>query len=292
MTIGNGSAGADPAGGGDAAPRAIDTSKPSPPATEGDEGFVLQLPAFQGPLDLLLRLIEREELDVTSVSVFAVTEQYLSHLRSAESMALSALAEFVAMGARLLLLKSRALLPRDGSDRDGSDEEQGDDDAAGLIAALQEYQRYKRAAEHLHDLEEEHRSGYRREAARPQVQLPTGLDSLTLDALVDLFRDVLERLPEPQEQPRVEREPVRLADRVDSIVGLLERDGRASFQRLVEGASTRLDVIVSFLAVLELIKAQFIEARQPDAFGDIELVRISGGTAPTEADLAEDFGDV
>ncbi len=289
MTIETGPADADPAGGDDAAPHALDTSKPSPPVTEGGEGFVLQLPAFQGPLDLLLHLIERDELDVTEVSVFAVTKQYLSHLRSGEGIELSALADFVAMGARLLLLKSRALLPREGSDEEEGDE---DGDAAGLVAALQEYQRYKRAAEHLHDLEEEHRTGYRREAAPPQVQLPTGLDSLTLDALVDLFREVLERLPEPEEQPKVEREPIRLADRVDFMVELLERDGRASFQRLVEGASSRLDVIVSFLAVLELIKVRFIEARQPDAFGDIELVRISGGTAPTEANLAEDFGDV
>ncbi len=289
MTIGTGSAGADPASGDDAAPHAVDASKPSPPSVTGGEGFALQLPAFQGPLDLLLHLIEREELDVIEVSVFAVTEQYLSHLRSGDGIDISALAEFVAMGARLLLLKSRALLPREGPDEEEGDE---DGDAAGLVATLQEYQRYKRAAEHLHDLEEEHRTGYRREAAPPQVQLPTGLDGLTLDALVDLFRKVLERLPEPQEQPKVEREPIRLADRVDSMVELLERDGRASFQRLVEGASTRLEVIVSFLAVLELIKVRFIEARQPDAFGDIELVRISGGRAPTEADLAEDFGDV
>ena len=289
MTIGAGSAGADPAGDDDAAPHAPDTTRPSPPSETGGEGFLLQLPAFQGPLDLLLHLIERDELDVTEVSVFTVTEQYLSHLRSGEGIDLSALADFVAMGARLLLLKSRALLPREGS---GGEEGDEDGDAAGLVAALREYQRYKRAAGHLHDLEEQHRSGYRRDAAPPQVQLPTGLDGLTLDALVDLFRKVLERIPEPQEQPKVEREPIRLADRVDSMVELLERDGHASFQRLVEGASTRLDVIVSFLAVLELIKVRFIEAHQPDAFGDIELVRISGATAPTEANLAEDSGDV
>ena len=280
-------AGEGPAGAGGGAREAGDDPASAPP--DHGEGFTLRLPAFEGPLDLLLHLIERQELDVTEVSLLTVTEQYLAHLRAGEQVNLSALADFVAVGARLLLLKSRALLPRDESDEP---EDAEDGDAAGLVAALHEYRRYRRAAEHLHALEEEHRTGYRREAAAPETQLPSGLDRTTLDALVELFRDVLGRLPEQPQAAEVEREPVRLADRVASLVETLEREGRVPFRGLVERATTRLEVIIDFLAVLELIKARFLEARQSDAFGEIELVRLEGARAPTASDLAGDFDAV
>src|SRR5687767_9982366 len=105
------------------------------PGPEDERGIVLRLPAFEGPLDLLLHLIEREDLDVTLVSLLAVTEQYLARLRSAESMNVGALADFVAMGARLLLLKSRALLPREHQPEDDAAEEDAADPEA-LLAAL------------------------------------------------------------------------------------------------------------------------------------------------------------
>ncbi|MDP6605343.1 MAG: ScpA family protein [Dehalococcoidia bacterium] len=271
----------------------VDDADPSDTAEEGDEveqdgdgeaGFMLQLPAFEGPLDLLLHLIERQELDITELSVLQVTEQYLTHLRSGDQINLTALAEFVAMGARLLLLKSRALLAPSGVVVDGEDE-----DAAGdLVAALQEYRRYRRAAEHLRDLEDQHRTAYRREAAPPEVPLPSGLDDVTLDGLVDLFREVLERLPEEEELAEVEREPIRLADRISSVVARLEREPRLPFRGLIAGAETRLEVIVDFMAVLELIKLRFLEASQPDAFGEIELVRLEGAAAPSEETEAFD----
>jgi segregation and condensation protein A len=254
-------------------------------ATDEDEpGFMLQLPAFEGPLDLLLHLIERQELDITELSVLQVTEQYLTHLRSGDQINLAALAEFVAMGARLLLLKSRALLAPTGVAVEGEDE----DDADDLVAALQEYRRYRRAAEHLRDLEDQHRTAYRREAAPPDVPLPTGLDDVTLDGLVGLFREVLERLPEEEELPEVAREPIRLADRVSSLVARLEREPRFPFRSLIARAETRLEVIVDFMAVLELIKMRFMEASQPDAFGEIELVRLEGAAAPSEETEAFD----
>ena len=260
-----------------------DAADPAPPGAEAAADFVLRLPTFEGPLDLLLHLIERQELDITDLSVMAVAEQYLGYLRSGEQISLSALATFVAMGARLLLLKSRALLPGDRTEDAERDE---DGDAAGLVTALQEYRRYKRAADHLRRLEDDHRTAYRREAEPPQTQLPTGLDSVTLDALAGVFRNALERLPEPAEQTEIARDPVRLADRVALLTGALERDGRISFRELVTRASTRLEVIVDFLAVLELIKARFLETRQSDAFGDIELVRIEGASPPTPEELA------
>ncbi len=276
--------------------RPVSTFADAPEQTASDEVEPLEaepqlvLPVFEGPLDLLLSLIERQELDITEVSLLAVTEQYLAQLRNHEQMNLSALAEFVAVGARLLLLKSRALLPRE--DQPEQDDVLEEDDPAALVAALQEYRRYRRAAEHLATLEEEHRSAYRREATPPETPLPTGLDEVTLDALADLFRQVLERIPEEEPAPTVVREPVRLRDRIRALVERLAVEDRVSFRGLIERAETRLEVVIDFLAVLELIKANYLRAEQQEAFSDIDLVRIEGAQPPPYAELAKDFDDV
>ena len=278
------------AGGGESEPvevTATSTELPDgdqPSAEDGDD-FVLQLPAFEGPLDLLLHLIEREELDITELSVLQVTEQYLTHLRSAEQINLGALADFVAMGARLLVLKSRSLLPGEEEEEEHDGEEI--DDATDLVNALQEYRRYRRVAEQLRELEDQQRTVYRRDAAPPEVPLPTGLDDVTLDGLMTLFRDVLERLPEEKAEPQLQREPVRLADRVSALMTELGAVGQLSFRSLIGRAESRIEVIVDFMAVLELIKARFLEARQETAFGEIELVRLDGGATPTSEEIEE-----
>lgn len=248
--------------------------------------FRLQLATFEGPLDLLLHLIERDELDVTAVSLLAVTEQYMAHLRSTDQINLAALADFIGVGARLLLLKSRALLPRED---DGSPERDEDSEARELIDALREYRRYKEAAAFFRERDGGHAS-YRRQATPPKVTLPTGLDSVTLDSLAELIREVLARLPEDEPVAELRREPVRLRDRMSSLVDTLERDGRTSFRRLVESATSRVVVIVDFLAVLELIKSRYLEARQAEAFGDIDLVRREGVAPPDVAALAATAG--
>lgn len=251
-------------------------------------GFVLQLPVFEGPLDLLLTLLEEHQLDITEVSLLAVTEQYLAHLREAERLNLDAFADFIAIGARLLLLKSRALLPRDPDAEPAAAEDEADPES--LLAALEEYRRYRQAAEHLRELEEEGRTAFRRTASPPEIPPTTGLDGTTLASLVDVLRDVLERLPPEKPAPRgVPRESVRLVDRVQALVEILDRQGQTSFRSLVAAATTRVAVIVEFLAVLELIKTRYLEARQSEAFGDIDLVKVLGGQPPSAEEMADDF---
>jgi segregation and condensation protein A len=254
----------------------------------GDGGFTIDVPTFRGPLALLHHLIEREELDVTEVSLLAVTEQYLAHLHDAERIDLTALAEFVAVGARLLLLKSRALLPSEGEQP--SDEDDGD--PQGLIDAINEYRRFKEAAAYLGERDRAGQRSYTRSAAPPDVALPTGLDTVSVDALADLFREVLERIPEEEPSGEVEREQVTLAGRIGSLVDVLERDGRLSFRAMMSRATSRTVVIVDFLAVLELIKAGYLRAEQAEAFGDIDLVHVEGAAAPDGSSLTEDFAGV
>ncbi len=258
---------------------------PSDAGAQQGDLFALDLPKFQGPLELLLHLIERRELDITEVSLVAVTEQYLAHVREGERIDLGALASFIAMGARLLLLKSRALLPRDPEDEEDAE----DSDPQALLDALAEYRRYREAAEHLRDLESEHRTGYRREAAPPELPLPSGLDGVTTDQLHALFREVLERLPEEEPQTEVEREPVLLRDRVSLLTERLERERTIPFRELIGAATSRVMVIVDFLAVLELIRRRYLEARQDEAFGEITLARIQGAPPPTSQPSIADF---
>ena len=253
-------------------------------APEPGTGLRVALPVFAGPLDLLLHLIERDELDITTVSLLQVTEQYLRQLRASEQINMAALADFIAVGARLLLLKSRALLPRDEAP---PLDEDGGDDARRLVDALREYRRFKEAAEYLRGRDGGHVS-YQRQATPPRVTLPTGLDRVTLDSFTELIRDVLSRLPSQEDFPEVQREPVRLRDRISRLVEALEASGRTSFRRLIESATSRTVVIVDFLAVLELIKSRYLEAGQSEAFGDIDLVRREGAVAPDAELLAED----
>ena len=261
---------------------------PDVPADADAPEFALRLPAFEGPLDLLLHLIERRELHVTAVSLLEVTEQYLAHLRAGDRIDVARLAEFIAIGARLLLLKSRALLPRPPEEEDGAEEE----DAEALVAALREYKRYRDIAGELRSRGDAGRS-YRREAPPPERPPGSGLDGVEVEALAAVFRGVLERFAAEQasQAPPVPRERVRLRERIELLVARLEEERRLSFRRLLEGSRSRLQVVVDFLAVLELIKAGFVEATQSVPFGDIELERRAGALPPVTAQLSLDLPD-
>ena len=231
--------------------------------------FQLKLPVFEGPLDLLLYLIEREELDITAVSLVQVTDQYLSYLRSGDQIDPTALAEFIAIGARLLYLKSRALLPKPPTE-DEEEDEVGED----LVRRLQEYKRFKEVAAELRELEERGWRAYRRLAPPSGLPLPTGLDGVTLDRLLQIFREVLERQPKEEPMAVVERQPVTVEQKIHELTEALRRQRRLSFRAFISACRSRIEVVVTFLAVLELIKALRLRAEQDQLFGDIALVAV------------------
>ncbi|MDI6857821.1 MAG: segregation/condensation protein A [Dehalococcoidia bacterium] len=232
--------------------------------------FELKLPVFEGPLDLLLHLIEKEELDITAVSLVQVADQYLAHLQSMEAISLDALADFVAIGAKLIYLKSRALLPR----QEAAEEEEPSLEEAGreLTEMLQEYRRFKEVAGALRAIEDEGLRAYPRVAPPPDVPLPTGLKKVTLDRLVELFQEALRR--QPAAPPAVERERVTVRQKIEEIESRLRSVGKLSFRSFISVCRSRIEVIVSFLAVLELIKALRLAAEQEELFGDIVLVAV------------------
>jgi len=239
--------------------------------------FELKLSAFQGPLDLLLHLIEREELDITAISLAQVTDQYWAYLRSAEGLDLEALAEFIAVGARLLYIKSRALLP-DLRPRP-REESKGEDVGESLARMLVEYKRFREAAEAFRDLEERGRRAYPRLApSSPNLPRPPGLKGVTLESLLDIFQEALARKPAEPETEAIERETVTVEEKMEAVMAAVAAgSGKTSFRALVEECSSRLEIIVVFLAILELIKAGSLRAVQRARFRDISLV----ASAPT-----------
>jgi segregation and condensation protein A len=238
--------------------------------TAETEAFQLTLPIFEGPLDLLLHLIEREELDVTNVALMAVTGQYMQYLHSGEQLNLSAMADFIQIGARLLLLKSRALLPRPspGEAAPAEEEDPTDDLARQLI----EYKLFKEAAGQLRAIETAGLHSYPRVAAPPEIPAPIGLDGITLDLLREMVETALNRVPDEEPVHIVRPHKITIREKVTLIRERLAADGRVSFRALIEECGTKMEIIISFMAVLELIKLRVLEALQDAAFADIVLV--------------------
>jgi segregation and condensation protein A len=238
--------------------------------------FEIKLPVFEGPLDLLLHLLEKEELDITSVSLVQVTDQYMSYLHSLDEINMDVLADFIAVGAKLLLLKSRALLPREpGAPEEGEEEDVGEE----LTRLLIEYRRFKEAASTLREREDQGLRSYPRLGSPPDVPLSLGLDRVTLRKLSRIFREALQRLPAEEEGGTIDRQEVSVREKVEEILTALAQRGHLSFRRLVSACRSRLEVVVSFLAVLELIKSNQLRAEQSELFGDIRLVALEEASA-------------
>lgn len=233
----------------------------------------INLPVFEGPLDLLLHLIERDDLDITAVSLVAVTDQYLQAIRHGEGYEPRALAEFVSIGAKLIYLKSRALIPRPPEEPPADLEE--DDVGRELVDMLQEYRRFSSATDLLQQRQELGYRYYTREAPPPVLPEGPGLDRVTLDALRTIMLDVLKRKPAVP-RATVPRDSVSLRERLERFRTLLRAGGRFSFREAILECRTRVEVVVAFLAVLELLKSGECEASQPTAWGDIEVVALSG----------------
>ncbi|HZU75652.1 MAG TPA: segregation/condensation protein A, partial [Dehalococcoidia bacterium] len=223
-----------------------------------------------GPLDLLLRLVENAQLAITAISLVQVTGQYLEHLRAESAIDHRALADFVAIGARLIELKSRALLPTPPPEpaRDGDDGNAPED----LVELLLEYQRYKNAAALLREREENGARAFPRLAAAPNVTELPGLSNVTLDRLVAIVQRALARAAPPPEPPALERPRYSVRKQMAVIRELLLTQGRIGFSAIIARCATREEIITSFLAVLELIKSERLIAVQEGPFQDIVLM--------------------
>jgi len=240
--------------------------------------YEVKLAIFEGPLDLLLHLIEREELDITKVSLAQVTDQYLEYIGLLVELNAGALADFLVIAAKLLLIKSEMLLRRPPRAPGEEEEDVGDELARQLI----EYKKFKEAALELRQREEMGLRAYVRVAPPPKLERPFGwaqdrpldLGDISLADLVEAVRHALDvRPPIPSVSEVVAPFTITVAEKMALIEERLERHRRVSFNRLLAHAASRLEIIVTFLAVLELIKLKGIEVQQERLFGEIVILQ-------------------
>ena len=222
---------------------------------------------YEGPLNLLLQLIERAELDITRLALAQVTDQYLAHLRSLQERAAEDVSAFLVIAAKLLQIKSEALLPRPPAREIGEE-----DPAEALARQLLAYKRYKEIAKTLEAREAAGLRSYLRLAPPPKVQGVLDLSEFTLNDLLNAARSAFIHTDNRPELKTVVAAPrITIRDRIRHIVTEIKSGQRTSFRRLLSEKRTRLETVVTFLAMLELIKRRFLLARQEALFGDIDL---------------------
>jgi segregation and condensation protein A len=248
--------------------------------------YRVRLDLFEGPLDLLLHLIKKNEVDVTNLPVATITEQYLAYLDLMRDLSLDVASEYLVMAATLTLLKSRLLLPSP----EGSEDEE-DDPRADLVRQLLEYQRYREAAESLAERPLLRRDVFTREpsaegvAPDPDAKLPV---KVTLWELMEAFRAVLKRA-QPDPVHHVQAETVSLRDRIGDLLRTLGVARTLTFDSLFGEHPTRGFVIVTFLAVLELAKLGAIAAVQEEILGPILIVLAVEDVRTVTIDLLDDY---
>jgi segregation and condensation protein A len=250
--------------------------------------YEVQTPVYEGPFDLLLHLILREQVDLYEISLSRIVDAYIVELEKMEGLDLEITTEFLLIAATLVELKCKRLLPED-TDVDLDDEFALWEERDLLIARLLDCKTFKDAAQVLGELAETASRSYPRTAGLEDRFLELAPDLLAgID--VDDLRAAYLRAMTPKPKPVVSIEHIHsvrvsVQDAVEELVDELPRMGRVSFRRLTEELVERLEIVVRFLAVLELFKQGFIDLDQPAAFGDIEIVWV-GSPALGVADMA------
>ncbi|MGQ9501890.1 MAG: segregation and condensation protein A [Anaerolineae bacterium] len=242
--------------------------------TERETGHIYQvtLPLFQGPLDLLLHLIEREQLDITKVALAQVTDQYLQYLASLKEVDANLLSDFLVIAAKLVFIKSQALLPKPPVDV--SREEEEEDVGDQLVRQLQVYRQFKQAVQILRAREVLHLRSYVRVAVPRVLEPRLTPGEITLEELVVAARHALAiHSSNPVVDQVVSPIVVSIGERIALIRRLLERLPQVTFSALVHLCTQRLEIIVTFIALLELIKQNVVDVRQEAPFGEIVIYR-------------------
>ncbi len=248
--------------------------------------YQVKLDMFEGPLDLLLHLIREHQLDILDIPIATITEEYLRYLAMMQELDLDVAGEFLLMAATLIHIKSRMLLPpEEGVEGEGFEEE---DPRAELVDRLLEYKKYKEAAQTLGVLEGEQSLLHRRGAPAVALEVEGPL-SISLFELLRAFRDILRRadLPAPFE---ITPEELNVGQRVVVLIDRLAAESPVEFATLFAGATRRAEIIVTFLALLELLRRRLASARQSEAMGPIMIYRGIESVGAAAAAGGEDRG--
>jgi segregation and condensation protein A len=236
------------------------------------------LEAFEGPLDLLLYLIRRQNIDILDIPIAEITKQYVQYIELMSELQLELAGEYLVMAAMLAEIKSRMLLPRPESA-----EEEEDDPRAELVRRLQEYERFKKAAQDISDLPRLERDVYIAQAEAPERKVVQQLPDVTLKELLLAFHDVLKRA-EMFSNLHVTREPLSVRQRMSEILSRIKAGTFTGFGDLFDPEEGRLGVAVTFIAVLELLRESVIEVVQSEEFAPLHVRAASSVRLVTDSD--------
>ncbi|MFO7844998.1 MAG: segregation/condensation protein A [Balneolaceae bacterium] len=256
--------------------------------------YKVQLKNFEGPLDLLLFFIKRDELDIYDIPISHITREFLDYIRLMEELDLDIASEFIYMASLLMSIKARMMLPSDSNDDEEMDEF---DPRYELVQKLLEYKRYKEMAEKLTVIDEEARQKYFRgfHEADTVDAMASGeaLQDVTIFDLMSAFRNVLADIKKKNVYHRVEKVETTIEDQSDFLRETLRRRGRLSFRELSREIGRRIVIVVTFLAALEMLKEQeinlFVENDDPtDFYLDLKPVEeiLGENTSTTESTLS------
>lgn len=244
------------------------------------EQYPVRLEAFEGPLDLLLHLIRKHEIDIYDIPVAMITRQYLDYLGLMEEMQLDMAGDFLVMAATLIHIKSRTLLPRPAPEQEDPEE----DPREALVRRLLEHQRFKAAAELLHERETVRSAQWGRPDERIATLAGEGLDAepeleVDLFSLMTAFRAVVERA---KQRPRMvlPMEQMSIEERIEQMLARLSETDAAGFEELFEDTAARADFIITFLALLEMIRLKLVRVFQSGVGGPL---RVYKRARPSEA---------
>lgn len=234
-----------------------------------EQVFRLEVASFEGPLDLLLHLIQGHELDILDLPIAFITEKYLEYLATMRELALDVVSEYLVMAATLAHIKSKMLLPVAPSDQDDEAEPEGDP-REELVRRLLEYQKYKAAAATLAGRGLAGRDVFTRGAPAEQAKGEAPLGGMTLFHLLDAFNRVLKRATADFSR-EIMAERITIQDRIQEILDMLMERRRLSFEELFEGYLTAYDIVVTFLAMLEMGKQNLLRVYQTEPYAPIYL---------------------
>jgi len=229
------------------------------------DALAVFLEAFEGPLDLLLYLIRRQNMNILDIDVSEITRQYMDYIGAVEAMRFELAAEYLVMAATLAEIKSRMLLPRQESE-----DEEEIDPRAELIRRLQQYERFKQAAEDIDEMPRLERDNYAASAALPRMPSSHPHPDVDLREMLLALQNVLKRA-DLFTSHHVERERLSTRERMSAILSVLQDDHFVTFESLFTAEEGRLGVVVTFLATLELVKEQLIEVVQAEVLGPLHV---------------------
>ena len=234
--------------------------------------YKVKLEIFEGPLDLLLYLIKRDELDIYDISIERITKQYLEYLQAFKELNIDVAGEFVVMAANLIYIKSRSLLPVDQQPPEEDVEE--DDPRWDLIRQLIEYKKFKEAASQLQQRQLEQELVFVREpnGIDPVLAAPLRLGEIGVFQLINAFQAVIKRIEAREDLREIFGEHYTVSDKIEWILQRMSDGVALKFSELFVRMASRVEIVVTFLALLELIRLRQVNAIQVNPFDEIELV--------------------